>query len=459
MDDQVDRTSRIRPAPSRGRAPEPPRPGAKPPPGTAPPRTRRGWLRRALPLLVLLLILGLVGGAVWYFTKPNRQAAPQGRGRFNTDQPQPVREGTIVKGDLPVTLNALGTVAPLATVTVRTQVAGQLSEVAFQEGQLVKKGDFLVQIDPRPYQIALEQAQGQLTRDQALLKNAQLDLARYQRLNAQDSIARQQVDTQQALVQQYVGAIQTDQAAIDNVKLNLTYAHITAPIDGRVGLRQVDAGNYVTPGDANGLVVITQLQPITVLFTLPEDNLPAVMKRLAAGATLPVKAFDRSNTNQLASGTLTTVDNQIDQTTGTVKMRASFPNEDSALFPNQFVNARLTVDTLHDVPIVPASAVQRGAPGTYVYLVNPDNTVKVQPIQIGPSDGENIAVTSGLQGGEQVMIDGADRLKDGAKVMIPDAQTGGQPARAGGPQAQGQARQGQQQQPAQPGAQGGRRRQ
>ena len=266
MDDQIDRRSRIRAAP-----PAPERrvhaPGAKAP-GSVPLGVKPRGVRRALPLVILLLILAIIGGSIWYFTQPSRQATAQ-RGRFNTNQAQPVREATIAKSDMPVTYNALGTVTPLATVTVRTQIAGQLTEVAFQEGQLVKKGDFLVQIDPRPYQIALEQAKGQLLRDQALLKNAQLDLARYQRLNAQDSIARQQVDTQAALVQQYTGTVQTDQASIDNVNLNLTYAHITSPVDGRIGLRQVDPGNYVTPSDANGLVVITQLQPITVLFSLP----------------------------------------------------------------------------------------------------------------------------------------------------------------------------------------------
>jgi multidrug efflux system membrane fusion protein len=426
MDDQVDWNSRVQdspPQPSRRLPPPPDKPKARAPLGAPPPgrvRPRRRWLRLAI---LLLLTLAVIGAGYWYFTRPARQATQQRGGRFNTDV-QAVRAAPIARGDIPVTFGALGTVAPLATVTVRAQVAGQLTEIAFQEGQMVKKGDFLAQIDPRPYQVALEQAQGQLTRDQALLKNAQLDLQRYQRLNAQDSIARQQVDTQQSLVQQYIGTIQTDQAAIDNVKLNLAYAHLVSPIDGRVGLRQVDAGNYVTPSDANGVVIITQLQPITVLFTLPEDNLPVVTKQLAAGATLPVTAFDRSNTTQLATGTLTTLDNQIDPTTGTIKLRATFANTDTALFPSQFVNTRLQVNVLHDVPIVPASAVQRGAPGTYVYLVNADNTVSMRPIKLGPTSGEQIAVQSGLVGGEQVVIDGADRLKDGAKVTIPDAASG-----------------------------------
>jgi multidrug efflux system membrane fusion protein len=318
-------------------------------------------------------------------------------------------------------LTALGTVTPLATVTVKTQIAGQLVQVAFQEGQMVRAGDFLAQIDPRPYQLALSQYEGQLQRDQALLKAAEVDLARYKTLVAEDSIARQTLDTQDALVQQYRGTVETDQAQVNTAKLNLVYCHITAPVTGRVGLRQVDPGNYVQTSDSAGIVVITQMQPITVLFTLPEDNLPAVMKRLHDGATLPTTAFDRAQTAQLASGRLMTVDNQIDVTTGTVKLRAQFDNADEALFPNQFVNVRLLVDSLKNVTVIPTAAVLRGAPGTYVYQVKSDNTVTVRPIKLGPVAGERVAVLSGIEPGEQVVVDGSDKLREGAQVTLPTA--------------------------------------
>jgi multidrug efflux system membrane fusion protein len=296
-----------------------------------------------------------------------------------------------------------------------------LQQVGFTEGQEVKKGDFLAQIDPRPYQAALAQAQGTLLHDQALLAAARVDLKRYQTLNKQDSIARQQVDTQAALVQQYEGTVQSDQAAVDTQKLNLTYCHITAPVDGRVGLRLVDPGNYVATTSSTGLLVITQLKPITVIFNLPEDDIPEIMKRLAAGATLPVTAYTRADTSEIATGTLSVVDNQIDTTTGTVKLRATFPNTDEALFPNQFVNAALLVDTLHDAVTVPTPAIQRGAPGTFVYVVNADNTVSVKPVKLGPAANDVTSITSGLAVGDKVVIDGADRLRDGSKVMVPDA--------------------------------------
>jgi membrane fusion protein, multidrug efflux system len=337
--------------------------------------------------------------------------------------PQAVRTASATLGDMPLISDGLGTVTPLATVTVKTQINGQLTQVAFQEGQLVKRGDFLAQIDPRPYQITLQQAQGQLAKDQGLLSQARADLVRYQTLNRQDSISRQQVDDQQYLVQQDQGTVTADQASVNNAELNLVYCHIVSPVDGRVGLRLVDQGNYVQTSDTTGLVVITQLQPITVIFTLPEDSIPQVLARLKTGATLPVMAFDRSNTTQIATGTLETVDNEIDTTTGTVKLRATFPNTDDALFPNQFVNARLLVDTLHNAVIVPTPAIQRGAPGTYVYVVGADDTVSVRPIVIGPTDGERTTVTSGLKPGENVVIDGADRLREGAKVAVNNAPT------------------------------------
>jgi membrane fusion protein, multidrug efflux system len=335
--------------------------------------------------------------------------------------PVPVALVPVEKGDMPVTLSQLGTVTPLAMVTVKTQISGYLMQVAFQEGQMVKKGDFLAQIDPRPYQVALEQAQAQLAKDQALLKNAQLDLQRYNTLVAQNSIAKQTRDTQVSLVAQYEATVKADQAQIDAQKLNLTYCRIVSPVTGRVGLRQVDAGNYVQTSDANGIVVVTQLQPISIIFTLPEDKLPEVMNRVRTGAVLAVTAYDRTGSNELAQGKLETVDNQIDTTTGTVKLRAIFDNNQEVLFPNQFVNVKLLVNTLHDADIVPNSAIQRGAPGTFVYVVKPDRTATVQKVKLGPSDGQRIAILAGLQPGENVVIDGADRLRDGAKVTVAGA--------------------------------------
>ena len=377
------------------------------------PRTRWGvWL-------ALLLLIG--AGAGWYWHTHNAtQTATRGEhGRTGQGPPQPVGAATIGTGDIPIILNELGTVTPLANVTVKTQINGQLTAVGFQEGQHVKAGDFLAQIDPRPYQVALEQAQGTLGRDQALLEQAQTDLKRYQTLVKQDSISQQQADDQKFLVAQYQGAVKIDQAQIDSANLNLAYCHIIAPVTGRVGLRQVDPGNYVQTSDANGLVVLTQEQPISVIFSVTEDNLPEVMKRLHTGATLQVQAYDRSNNTLLATGTLTSVDNQINTTTGTVNMRASFSNNDESLFPNQFVNARLLVDTLHNVVSVPVPAVQLGAPGSYVYVINQDNTVSVRPVKLGPTDGKMTQVISGLSAGERVVTDGTDRLRDGQKVTIP----------------------------------------
>jgi len=393
-----------RPADARGRVSE---------------RPRRSRLR---PLLWLLLIVAIIGGAVWYLPRPETQPR---NGRPASGAAIPVGVASVEKGDMPVTLSQLGTVIPLAMVTVKTQISGYLMQVAFQEGQMVNKGDFLAQIDPRPYQVALEQAEAQLAKDQALLKNARLDLQRYDTLVAQNSIAKQTRDTQVPLVAQYEATVKADQALIDAQKLNLTYCRIVSPVTARVGLRQVDSGNYVQTSDTNGIVVVIQLQPISVIFTLPEDNLPQVMKRVRTGAILSVTANDRIGATELAQGKLDTVDNQIDTTTGTVKLRAIFDNNEQNLFPNQFVNVKLLVNTLHDVDIVANSAIQRGAPGTFVYVIKPDHTISVQKVKLGPTDDQWIAILSGLQPGENVVVDGADRLRDGAKVTLDFADRSG----------------------------------
>jgi membrane fusion protein, multidrug efflux system len=389
----------------------------RPPPAPAPLWRRAAWL-----LVVLLVIAGV---AWWMHTRPAPQAPS---GRFSTSgAPMPVVAATAEKGDINITLNGLGTVTPMASVTVRTQISGQLMRVAFKEGQMVKRGDLLAEIDSRPYEQQLANAQGTLLRDQALLANARIDLQRYRTLVKEDSIPRQQLDTQDSLVHQLEGTVKSDQAQVDTATLNITYCHIIAPVTGRVGLRQVDEGNYVQTSDANGIVVLTQLQPITVVFTLPEDNVPAVMKQLAAGATLQAVAYDRSQTTKIATGVLATADNQIDTTTGTLKLKAQFDNTDGALFPNQFVNIQLRVDTLHAATVIPTAAVQRGAPGTFVYLVKPDETVTVQPIKLGPAEGERVSVSSGLSVGDRVVTDGADKLRDGAKISLREA-SGAAPA-------------------------------
>jgi multidrug efflux system membrane fusion protein len=327
----------------------------------------------------------------------------------------PVVVATATRGDLPVFFNGLGNVTAFNTVTVRTRVDGQIVKINFTEGQYVKEGDSLLEIDPRPYQVQQEQADGQLAKDQAQLKDAQVDYERYKLLYQEGVIPKQQLDTQQALVGTNEGAIKADQASIDNAKLQIVYSHITAPISGRVGLRLVDIGNIVHATDTSGLLVITQLQPISVIFTLPQDQLPAVMAKMRQG-TLTVEAYDRDNTTKLATGKLLTIDNQIDTTTGTYKLKAVFDNSKNELFPNQFVNTHLLVDTKKNIVLVPSTAILRGAQGTYVFAVGSDNVVKVHNITVTETTGGITGVATGLSAGEVVVIDGQDKLQDGSKV-------------------------------------------
>jgi membrane fusion protein, multidrug efflux system len=369
------------------------------------------WRARSILVLLAMLLAGLV----WW---TQRASVPQDANGRRNGAPMSIVPETVGKGDIGISLNALGTVTSLATVTVRTQISGYLVSVVFKEGDEVKKGDLLAEIDSRPYEATLAQMRGQLARDEAMLKGAQVDLTRYQGLAAQNAVPHQQLDTQTALVAQDLGTVEADRAMVKAAEVNLAYTKIVSPLDGRVGLRLVDQGNYVTPGDANGMVVITQIQPISVLFTVPEDNLPAIAKRLQAGATLPATALDRSGASKLADGTLETFDSQIDPTTGTIKLRAIFPNANKTLFPNQFVNIRLLLDTHKDVVTMSSAGIQRGIPGTFVYLINADGTVSVRPVKLGATEGDRVEVISGLQPGDRVVIDGADKLREGAKVVI-----------------------------------------
>ncbi len=375
-----------------------------------------------------LLVIAVIVGGVWFYR--SRTSAANSAGAATPGTPGsgakgggtrgpmtvPVVVATSTKGDLPVFYNGLGSVNAFNTVTVRTRIDGQLISVAFKEGQNVKAGDVLAEIDPRPYQVQLEQAEGQLARDIAQQQDALVNLERFKLLYKEGVIPKQQLDTQQASVGQFDGAIKTDKATIDNAKLNLTYCRITAPISGRIGLRLVDAGNMVHASDANGLLVITQLQPIAVLFSLPQDQLPVVYTKLRAGQQLNVEAFDRDNSAKIASGKLLTIDNTIDVTTGTYKLKAVFNNEDNVLFPNQFVNVHLLVNTLKNVVIVPTTAILRGSQGVYVFSVSPDGTVKVRMITVAETNGNVTGISAGLNPGESVVIDGQDKLQEGTKV-------------------------------------------
>jgi len=379
---------------------------------------------------IWLLVLGIVAVGAWYYyagrskaqAENSRANAPGGGGGYGqNDGPGfnpivPVVVATAQHGDVPIYFTGLGTVTAFNTVTVHSRVDGQLVSVAFKEGQFVHQGDVLAQIDPRPFQVVLEQAEGAMAKDQAQRKDAETNFERFKLLFNEGVIPKQQLDTQQAQVGQFDGAIKTDQAMIDSAKLQLSFTHITAPISGRIGLRLVDAGNMVHATDAGGLLVITQLQPISVVFSLPQDQLPQVVAKLRAGGQLPVMAYDRDDTAKIASGTLASIDNQIDTTTGTYKLKAVFSNDNNILFPNQFVNVHLLVDTKRNLTVVPVTAIQRGPQGTYVYAVEHNNVAKIHTVTVAQSTNENAGLSSGLNPGDTVVIDGQDKLQDGSQV-------------------------------------------
>jgi len=440
---------------------------------SAPPAKSRWWL--------WVLVLGIIVIGVWYYrsshsTSETQAAAPGspsggGKGKAGAGAGAnlvvPVVVATAQRGDLPVYLNGLGTVTAFNTVTVRSRVDGQIVKINFTEGQFVHAGDALVEIDPRPYQVQLEQAQGALAKDQAQRKDAEVNFERYKLLYQEGVIPKQQLDTQGAQVGEFDGAIQTDIATIDNAKLQIVYSHITAPISGRVGLRLVDIGNIIHATDTTGLLVITQLQPISVIFSLPQDQLPQVMAKLHGGSQLPVDAYDRDDTAKIATGKLVTIDNQIDTTTGTYKLKSIFNNEDNSLFPNQFVNMHLLVDTKKNLVIVPAAAIQRGPQGTYVYAVSSGNpasnasgannkneankgnssnngsagsntgsTVSIRTVTIAQTTGNNVGLSAGINPGDVVVIDGQDKLQDGSKVAPSTSPGGGSNASAQAPAGQ-----------------------
>jgi multidrug efflux system membrane fusion protein len=366
--------------------------------------------------LIALLMVVIGGGMVALSGYWRSTAGPQ------RALPVPPRVSVVAASartrDVGVYLYGLGTVTPLNTVTVRTRVDGQLLGVHFQEGQIVRSGDLLAEIDPRPFEAQLTQFEGQLERDQALLDNARVDLKRFQVLVKTDAVPRQQLDTQDSLVHQLEGTVKNDQGQIEATKVNLVYCRITSPITGRVGLRLVDQGNIVHAADTGGLVIITQLQPITVIFTIPEDNIPTVLERLRQGVRLPVEAYDREQRRKLAEGALLTIDNEVDPTTGTVRLKAQFPNTDNRLFPSQFINARLLIETRRGATVVPTAAIQSSAKGSFVYVVRPDRTVGIRQVTVGVTDGDDVSIERGLAVGEQVVVEGAERLRDGVAIAL-----------------------------------------
>jgi multidrug efflux system membrane fusion protein len=397
--------------------PAPQTPGRQRPPGAPPPKRRHGW--------IWILFLVLLGAAAYYVWSKRTATAPSessgtagGRRGQGGNAAAPVDAAKAVKGNIGLYVTGLGAVTPIYTVTVKTQVNGQLMQVLYKEGDMVKKGDTLAEIDQRPFEAQLTQYEGQLLRDQATLDNARIDQARYETLIKQNAVPEQQLATQIATVKSDEGIVKNDEGLIQGVKVNLIYCHITAPITGRIGLRLVDPGNIVQTNDTNGLLVITQLQPISVIFTIGEDQLPAVYAKQRAGQKLPVDAFDREMKTKLASGTLTTIDNEIDQTTGTVKLRATFDNSHNELFPNQFVNARLLQQEKRGVILVPSAAVQRNSSKTYVYVVKPDSSVTVKNVVTGTSDDINTEITSGVEEGDVVVLSGVDKLQEGSKVTV-----------------------------------------
>ena len=418
--------AKAEPAPPSPRGEAAPAPRERDDVGVAAPRRRRWPWVVAAAAVILAIVLFRSGST-------GKKAADEKSARAQMANRQiPVTGATARVGDLDVYLTGLGTVAAVNTVTVRSRVDGQLIRIAFREGQLVRQGELLAEIDPRPFQVQLTQAEGQMARDQAALQNSLLDLQRYQVLARQDAIPKQQLDTQQAAVRQFEAAVKTDQGQIESAKLNLTYSRVTAPIAGSVGLKLVDPGNIVHANDPNGIVVITQLQPITVVFTIPADQLPPVLARMSTGKKLSVEAWDRELKNRLAVGTLLAVDNQIDQNTGTVRIKAVFQNETGALFSNQFVNARLLVNTLHGAVIIPSAALQRSPQNVFVYVVKPDSTVEMRNVVVQLTQGDDTAVREGIKAGEVVVIDGVDKLQQGTRVALNMAGSNG---RGGGPAA------------------------
>ncbi|MDA3132952.1 MdtA/MuxA family multidrug efflux RND transporter periplasmic adaptor subunit [Atlantibacter subterranea] len=380
---------------------------------------------------LIVIVIAIVAG-VWYWhaQKPDAPSGQQASGqqrKAGGGRPgmrgalAPVQAATAVSAAVPRYLSGLGTITAANTVTVRSRVDGQLMALHFQEGQQVKAGDLLAEIDPSQFKVALAQAEGQLARDKATLANARRDLARYQQLSKTNLVSRQELDAQQALVNETLGTIKADEAAVASAQLQLTWSRITAPVDGRVGLKQVDIGNQISSGDTNGIVVLTQTHPIDVLFTLPESDIATIVQAQKAGKTLTVEAWDRTNKQKLSTGTLLSLDNQIDATTGTIKLKGRFENQDDALFPNQFVNARMLVDTQQDAIVIPTAALQMGNDGHFVWVLNSDNKVSKHTVTTGIQDSEKVVIAAGLSAGDRVVTDGIDRLTEGASVEVVEA--------------------------------------